>query len=292
MVLTDSKFIKKLEMLSMLARKVLNGELKADRKSQKKGSGTTFADYQEYFPGDDYRNIDWNIAGRLDQLVIKLFELEEDLQLYIFIDISRSMTTFKGQKLQLAKELAAALAYIALHNNDRISIYGLSEKLETLLKPSHGKGKIFPMLDTLQKQEALEGVNKFSTCVKQFQNRRPKKGLCLVLSDFLIEDDYTAGLDMLSWAGHDVFAIQVLDKSELDCDAKGEFELECNETKRKRRVTISKEILAQYKEVLETWNKDLQKNCVKREIGLVQTQSDESFENIVQTILRKGGLVA
>ena len=288
MLLTDSKFIKKLEMLSMLARKVLNGELKADRKSQKKGSGTTFADYQEYFPGDDYRNIDWNIAGRLGQLVIKLFELEEDLQLHIFIDISHSMTT----KLPLAKELTAALAYIALHNNDRITIYGLSEKLETLLKPSHGKGKIFPMLDTLQKQKAADGINKFSDCIKHFQTRRPKKGLCVVLSDFLIEDDYSAGLDMLRWAGHDVFAIQILDKEELDCSIKGEFELQCNETQRKRRVTISKDMLERYRALLQEWNETLQQNCVSREIGLVQTNSDESFEYIIQNILRKGGLVA
>ena len=75
MLLTDPEFIKRLEMLHLLSRKVLGGTLKADRKSNKKGSGILFADYAEYNYGDDYRSIDWNIYARLEELVVKLFEI-------------------------------------------------------------------------------------------------------------------------------------------------------------------------------------------------------------------------
>jgi len=78
MKLSDPEFIRRLEMLALLARRVLGGSLKSDRRTKKKGSGTTFADYAEYSLGDDYRNIDWNIYARMGSLVVKLFELEED----------------------------------------------------------------------------------------------------------------------------------------------------------------------------------------------------------------------
>ena len=70
--LTNAAFIRRLESLYLLARRVLNGTLQADRKSIRKGAGITFADYAEYHPGDDYRAIDWRVFARFDQRVIKL----------------------------------------------------------------------------------------------------------------------------------------------------------------------------------------------------------------------------
>jgi len=73
-MLTDASFIRRLDSLYLLARKVLNGSLQADRKSTKKGTGITFADYAEYHLGADYRSIDWRVFARFESLVVKLFE--------------------------------------------------------------------------------------------------------------------------------------------------------------------------------------------------------------------------
>jgi uncharacterized protein (DUF58 family) len=288
MLLTDPDFIKRLEMLALLARKVLNGELKADRKSHKKGSGTTFADYQEYNQGDDLRNIDWNIAARLEQLVIKLFELEEDVHINIVIDLSVSMK----EKELYAKQLAAALSYIALLNMDRLTIYGIADSLQTILKPSHGKGKVFPMLKSLQDCELFGQSTDFNSSIKTLQAQKKRAGVCVIISDFLVADGYKKALDLLSWSKNDVFCIQVLDPKELGCDLRGDIEFECTETKSTKKVTISPTEAAQYVKLMQEWNDTLKKECARSGIGLIQTTSETPFEDIIQNILRRGGLVA
>ncbi|EDM27437.1 hypothetical protein LNTAR_04976 [Lentisphaera araneosa HTCC2155] len=288
MLLTDPQFIKRLEMLALLARKVLNGELKADRKSNKKGSGTTFADYQEYSQGDDLRNIDWNIAARLEQLVIKLFELEEDVQINILLDLSHSMAS----KQLYAKQLAAALSYIALSNTDRLTVYGIADSLQTVLKPSHGKSKIFPMLNSLEESILFGQDTKFLTSIKTLQAKLKRPAVCVVISDFLVEDGYKKALDLLRWSKNDVFCIQVLDPSELDCNLRGDLELECVETKAMKKVTVSPAEAAKFNQLMAEWNETLKNDCAKSGIGLIQTTTETPFETVIQSILRRGGLVA
>lgn len=288
MFLTDPEFIKRLEMLAILARKVLNGELKADRKSHKKGSGTTFADYQEYNQGDDLRNIDWNIAARLEQLVIKLFELEEDVHINIALDLSVSM---QGKEYY-AKQLAAALSYIALVNMDRLTIYGIADSLKTILKPSHGKGKIFPMLNSLQDCNLFGQSTDFNGSIKTLQAQKKRPGVCVLISDFLVADGYKKALDLLRWSKNDVFCIQVLSPEELQCDLLGDIEFECTESKTTKKVTISPNEAAQYVKLITEWNDTLKKECARSGIGLIQTTTETPFEEIIQKILRRGGLVA
>ena len=124
--LTDSAFIQRLDTLYLLARRVLGGTLQADRKSTRKGAGITFADYAEYQLGDDYRSIDWRVFARSDELIIKLFELEEDATIYLLLDNSASM----GSKLQMARQLTAALGYIGLNCLDRVAVYSFGDRMQ------------------------------------------------------------------------------------------------------------------------------------------------------------------
>ena len=89
--LFDERFLKTLEHLHMVSRKVFTGNLRAERRTRKVGSGIEFADHRTYARGDDFRYIDWNLYGRLDRLLLRLFEEEEDLHIYILIDCSDSM---------------------------------------------------------------------------------------------------------------------------------------------------------------------------------------------------------
>jgi len=89
--LFDDRFLKTLEHLHMVSRKVFAGNLRAERRTRKVGSGIEFADHRTYARGDDFRYIDWNLYGRLDKLLLRLFEEEEDLYIYILVDVSDSM---------------------------------------------------------------------------------------------------------------------------------------------------------------------------------------------------------
>lgn len=285
--LTSPAFIQRLESLFLLARRVLGGTLQADRKSRKKGTGITFADYAEYRLGDDYRAIDWRVYARFDQLVIKLFELEEDATIYVLFDCSHSMAS----KFLPAKQLAAGLGYIGLNCLDRVALYGLAERLTPLMEPGRGKGKVFPLLRALEEAQTTGKDTDFTTCVRELQARHRKKGVVIVVSDFLFPSGFEKGLKLLSGLGHDVFAIQIHDTADLQCDWKGDVEIECVETQRRESLTITPREAEAYREAITSWNENLRKHCAHQGIGLATTNETVPFDEVIQGILRKGGLV-
>jgi uncharacterized protein (DUF58 family) len=286
--LTDPAFISKLDALNLLARRVLCGSLQADRRTQRRGTGITFADYSPYNPGDDYRAIDWKIYARTDELLIKLFEVEEDTTVYILFDCSHSMAT----KFHYARTLAAALGYIALNGMDRVVVHGMADKLSTIVDSARSRSQVFSFLRDLENARTFGNGSDFTACARTFQARHRKKGVVLVISDFLFPDGYSEGMKFLQWSGHDVFALQVHDPADLDCPWLGDLEIECVETAATRRVTISEKEAKIYRDAIAAWNEDLRTECARRGIGLASTTSDVPFEAVIQSMLRKGGLVA
>src|SRR6266498_3983375 len=137
----DEQFLKKLEYLYVVAKKVFVGRLRAERRSRKTGSGVEFADHRNYAAGDDLRYLDWSVYGRLDKLLLRLFEEEEDLHIYLLIDASTSMR--ENGKLDYAAAVCAALAYVGLAKLDRVSIVPFGGAERDRLPPSRGKGNIF-----------------------------------------------------------------------------------------------------------------------------------------------------
>lgn len=287
MTLTDPAFIRRLESLYLLARKILGGSLQSDRRSTKKGAGITFADYAQYSLGDDYRSIDWRVYAKFESLLIKLFELEEDATIYLLVDCSPSMST----KQVYAKQLAAALGYIALNTLDRLAVYGLADHLKPLFDPSRGRNQVIPFLRSLEAMPTFGGNTDLSTCAREFEARHRRKGLVCVISDFLLPGGFEEGLSRLQWHKHEVFCLQTLDDNDLRCEWKGDVTLECVETGQSERVTVSPREARLYEEAVATWNNDLKQTCAKRGLGFLSTNTDVSFENVITDLLRRGGLV-
>lgn len=288
MLLTDPQFIRRLDSLYLLARKVLNGSLQADRKSSKKGTGVMFADYAEYYFGADYRAIDWRVFARFENLVIKLFEVEEDTTIFVLLDCSRSMAT----KFDYARQLAAALGYIALNGLDRLAVYGMGETLTPILDRCRGRGNAMPLLTNLQQTSLVEGDSQFSECCRLFQARHSRKSVVILLSDFLFPSGFDQGLSFLQWHKHDVYCLQVQDQNDTECDWKGDIQLQCVETGKNQMVTVTPAEVAQYRQAVKDWNQSLLSACSRRGIGLAATTPEIPFDRVVQDILRRGGLVA
>lgn len=286
--LTDPQFIGKLDALYLLAQRILKGNLQADRRTERKGSGIDFADYAEYQLGDDYRAIDWKIYARIEQLLVKLFEVEEDTTVYIMLDASPSMKT----KYSLAKQIAASLGYIALNSLDRLASYCFTDKLEHIMTPSRGRGKTLPFLRTLDTSVCSGNDTRFTQCCKALQARHRKKGIVVVLSDFLFAQGFDEGLAILQGAGHDVHCIQVHDPKDLSCDWVGDANLFCQETGQQEKVTVTEVEAAAYNKAMQEWNESLRAYCKRKGIGLTAITTKDSFELVIQGLLRKGGLVA
>src|SRR5919108_5864995 len=125
----------RLERLELVTRKIFRGRMKGERRSKRKGQSVEFADFRNYVPGDDLRQLDWNLYARLEKLIIKLFLEEEDLHFYALIDASMSMDFGDPTKLQYAKQLAAALGFVGLIRADRV-------RIETLGQHVHHRGPV------------------------------------------------------------------------------------------------------------------------------------------------------
>src|SRR5436853_3495121 len=125
--LLTSEFMARLDQLDVMSRKLLAGKMKGERRSKRRGQSVEFADYRNYVIGDDLRFIDWNIYARLDRLFLKLFLEEEDLSLYIVLDVSRSCDFGNPNKALYLKQVAAALGYVGLVNYNRVTIAAMAD---------------------------------------------------------------------------------------------------------------------------------------------------------------------
>src|SRR4051812_40653536 len=127
--LLEAGFMTRIEQLEIISRKIFASKLKGERRSKRKGQSVEFADYRNYVVGDDLRFIDWNIYARLEKLFLKMFLEEEDLNITVMVDVSKSMDFGSPTKALYAKRVAAAMAYIGLCNLDRVNVYAYSDRL-------------------------------------------------------------------------------------------------------------------------------------------------------------------
>ena len=118
--------------------------------------GIEFADHRDYAPGDDFRYLDWNLYGRLDRLLLRLFEEEEDLHIYLLVDASASMAFGSPPKLHHALQVGAALAYVGLANLDRVARdrRSATRRRAGVMPPARGKAAILPILRLLDGVDA------------------------------------------------------------------------------------------------------------------------------------------
>lgn len=289
--LFDEKFLNTLEHLHMVSRKVFSGALRAERRTRKVGSGIEFADHRTYARGDDFRYIDWNLYGRLDKLLLRLFEEEEDLSIYILVDVSDSMAI--GQplpKLHYAMQVGAALTYVGLANLDRVAIIPFADRLIDRLPPSRGKNRIFRVFEFL-KSCGIGGKTELAECMKTFVTQNKRRGLAVVISDFYDPDGFEQGLNTLRYNKFEPFVLQVYDKREAEPSLAGDLELVDCETGDVREVTVSKSLLEAYQREHERYCKQLEAYCTKYAMPFFRTHTSIPFDELVLKIFRSGGFL-
>src|SRR3954451_21389358 len=150
----DEAFLRQLDRLKVLMKQPVRGGLKGGRRSVKRGQSVEFADYRDYTMGDDLRQLDWNVYARLEKLFVKLFVEEEDVTITFLVDASASMTAGRPPKLLFAKRAAAALGYIGLASDDRVSVSVLAGRTSQRHSSLRGSGRVFRLLSNVSAIEA------------------------------------------------------------------------------------------------------------------------------------------
>ena len=295
----ENDFLKKLEYLHVVSKRALAGQNRADRLSPKRGRGLEFADHRPYAAGDDYRHIDWKAYQRLNRLLLRLFDEERDLSIYLLLDVSRSMA--EPAKFDMARRIAAALCYVGLAHLDRLTIIPFGVDLGRESSPGRGKGRIFRVFEALEQLEAGGPTDLRAAC-KAFASRPRQLGLVVVISDFLEPGSATteaavteapqAGLKILRTMGHDVFAVHVTSEHDRDPGVFGTVRFVDVETGEVREIEVTPRLAAAYVKAAETHADALEHFCGRYDIGYVRADAERPFEDVILRTFRLGRFLA
>jgi uncharacterized protein (DUF58 family) len=291
MPLFDSDFLKKLEYLSLVSRRVFRGQLLAQRRALQLGGGIEFAEHREYTPGDDFRYLDWNVYARHDELLLKRFQEEEDLHVYLLLDCSRSMAFGTPPKHDFARQVTAALAYIALADLDRVAVAAFSGDLVRDFPLTRGKGRILSLLRFLEELQPQGTATDLARVATGFVHRSQRRGLAIVVSDLYDPGGFQCGLDVLRHHRYEPHVVQIYDRGEAEPGLLGDVQLVDLETGAAQKVTVSERNLRQYRRLFTDFLESVRHYCRSYSLGCTQTTTAIPFDELILQMMRTAGAV-
>lgn len=295
--LLTPELLRRLEQFQLLAARRAKSSAKGERRSKARGQSVEFADHRNYTHGDDFRYLDWNLYGRLDRLFVKLYEEERELPVRIFLDASESMTFGQPPKFDFARQIAAAIGYVALCGFDRVSMIpfpdapaddgrGPEQASRGALRSVRGKKSSMQFFRNVNALTA-GGAADFNQALRRGALEAKQAGVAIVLSDFLDPAGYEPGLTALIGRGFQVNAVQILAPEELNPTTYGDLRLVDSETGGLQEVTFGKFRLKAYQQTVQNYIQRLREFCQPRGISFFSVSSDTSLEQLLLKQLRE-----
>jgi len=286
-------FLQRLEMLGLIARQLVRGSMRAERRSSARGSSVEFAEYRPFTAGDDWRYIDWNAFARWRQLVLKLFVEEEDLFIHFLLDGTGSMDWGEPVKFDYARQVVAGLGYLGLSNLDRVAVVPLGAEIGEWWQPSRGRDRFLPLLRYLAALPVRGSGGFLETAVRKWLVLKPRRGLVIFVSDLWGGDrgDALRALDRLRYARHEVAVIQLMDEAEQTAGDAGEYELLDTEYGHRRKIIVDRATAREFAENFRDYQEAIAAYCKRHRIPLLQTNTSLAVIDLLLRSLQQGGFV-
>src|SRR5689334_1458359 len=296
MPLLTPELLRRLEQFQMLAARRAKSSAKGERRSRARGQSVEFADYRNYVAGDDLRYLDWNLFGRLDRLFLKLYEEERELPVRIFLDASESMSFGEPRKFDFARQVAAAIGYVALCGFDRVTVQVFPDNpdeaaVRGALRAVRGRKSALTFFSNLSQLKA-QGAAEFNASLRRGALEARRAGLAVVLSDFLDPAGYEQGLSALVGRGFQVNAVQTLAPEELNPTTYGDLRLVDSETGGMQDVTFLKFRLKSYQQTVANYCQRLREHCKSRGIHFFSVSSALPLDQLLLKQLREAAIWA
>jgi uncharacterized protein (DUF58 family) len=282
----DESFLRQLERLQLLMRRPVRGGLKGGRRSVKRGQSVEFADFRDYSLGDDLRQLDWNVLARLERLFVKLYVEEEDVTITFLLDASASMASGRPDKLTFAKRAAAALGYIGLASEDRVTVAALAGRAARRQVALRGSGRILRLLAALSGISAGEGPTDLLAAARHAAAQLTGRGVIVLLSD-LLDPDADRIVRDLAATGSELIVLHLLSPQELEPELEGDLRLVDAETGDGVDVTIDLGTLDAYRARLGAWQDGFAETAAKRRATYVPLSTDVPLAELVFAELRR-----
>jgi len=274
----------RLESLQIGSRNRLAGRFGGEHASRRFGHTADFADFREYHPGDDFRRIDYHVLARLDQVLIKLYEAEDEVTLRLLIDTSASMTV--GDKLGQAKRLGAALGFVALTAHDAVAVHAF---------PGSGAAPRFAGRSAapafLNYLESLDGggATPFAQAAGHLLSRSGLPGITVVLSDLLTPEWRSLG--RLRASGSDVTVVHVLCDEDLRPDYSGDLELVDTEDGGRLTVSLTEDTARSYRRRVRDWRREVSESARAAGAVYLPVNAADGAEELLLNSWREAGVL-
>ncbi len=276
----DKRFLEKLERLALRWQKSFPGLVGGHNRSRFPGPGQEFLDHRHFHHGDDLRAVNWRAYLRLEKLFLKMFQVEPRVPVRLMLDASLSMSTGRVPKFDYARRLAAALCYIGLVRLDALTIYPFSDRLGDPFLCCGGRHRLAPTVDYLG---ALTpgGRTSYMKVVREFVATNPQRGLAIILSDFLDEEDCARPLQFLADYGHELMLIHLWADEDRTPPWDGDLELTDAETGGKLEIAFGPDARTAYTAAFDEWARSLQEAAVRKGGRYVGISTSMSVEEAV-----------
>jgi len=274
----------RLESLQLSSKHRLMGRFGGEHKSKRYGNTVDFADFREYHPGDDFRRIDYHVMARLDQVLIKLFEADDEITVRLLIDTSASMNI--GAKMLQAKRLAAAMGFVALTAHDSVSVHTFPARGPA--PRFAGRAAVPAFLAYVQDLEAT-GLTPFAEAAGHLLSQSSLPGLTIVLSDLLTTE--WASLIRLRASGSDVTIVHILADEDLDPEFSGDLELVDREDGERLTVSVTEEVANSYRNRIRAWRNEVAATARSTGAAFQAVNSTDDIEALLLQTWRSAGVL-
>ncbi len=272
--------LKKVKLLEISTRKLVNNLFAGEYHTAFKGQGMTFADFREYVPGDDVRSISWTLTARTGKTFIKTYEEERELTVILAVDVSGSSDFGTGPffKGEVMTHLAALLAFSAVKNHDQVGLLLFSDQMEHYVPPKKGRGHVHRLLRDLFYYQPKSHRTKLSTGFSYLQGVLKKRATVFIFSDFM-DQGFEQSLRLLG-RKHDVVACVVNDAAEYSLPNMGVVDVQDAETGEVLTVdTSSASFRKQYEDAMMKQKDQRDRLLRLAQVDRIDVKSSEDYVN-------------
>jgi len=282
--------IRQVARLDLRAKFIVEGFLAGLHASPFQGFSVEFSEHRKYVPGDDLKDLDWNIYAKTDKYYLKKFEAETNLTGYLVMDLSASMAyTYRQEltKFEYAICLAAALGYLMIHQQDPVGLVTFDTRIQASLPPHSRRTQLGTILGVLANLKPA-GKTDVAACLHQLAAMIRSKGLIMIFSDLLTEPaPVMESLHHLRHRGNEVILFHILDEAEVHFPFQGVIEFE--DVEEPNRLTLdARNMRGDYLQALGEFREYYRTECARANIDFVAMDTSVSFDKaLMQYLLQR-----
>ncbi|MGB7749769.1 MAG: DUF58 domain-containing protein [Verrucomicrobiia bacterium] len=280
--------LERFKNLLVFARSTVEGYFIGKHKSPYRGSSVEFTDYKEYVPGDEVNRVDWRVYGRSRRLYVRQYEAETDMVVYLLVDVSASMNYHadgeRQSKYVLAAKIAAALAYLMIHQGDKAALGLFAESLRRFTPVGGTRRHLYNLVAELEAVEPSSTTG-IARALEECHLLFKKRGRLVILSDFW--DDEAKTLEALSRFRHrkfEILLLHIVHPDELNLPGVHAARFEDMETREQVEVE-PEEIRAAYREAARRHIDLLAREADNRHISHALVRTERPYLDAIEAYL-------